>query len=66
MLFPPGIHEWKSDTLVFNTMIDLGNPAITVGPYTLLTVNEGYSAVTQNNGKQVILQGGKMRTLLVH
>ena len=36
----------------------LNDHIIELGPYTLVTVNEGYSAVTQNNGKQVILAGG--------
>ncbi|GMH37700.1 hypothetical protein BSKO_05573 [Bryopsis sp. KO-2023] len=62
-LFPPGMHEWTSDTLNFGKSIDLGTAAIPLGPYTLLTVDDGYAAVTQNNGKQVILQGGHVHFL---
>lgn len=60
VLFPPGLHEWTSDTLRFSEIIDLGEAAISLGPYTLLTVDDGYAAVTQNNGKLVILPGGKL------
>jgi hypothetical protein len=31
---------------------------VELGPYTILTVDEGYAAVTQNNGKQMVLPGG--------
>merc|ERR1719265_1372356 len=30
-----------------------------MGPYTLCTVDEGYAAVTQDNGQQKILEGGQ-------
>lgn len=63
MLLPPGIHEWRSDTMDFVKYIDLENHIIALGPYTLLTVDEGYAAVTQDNGKQVILGGGKVHLL---
>merc|ERR1719424_1565764 len=46
-------------------MIDLSDAVIEIGPYTLVTVDEGYAGVTQNNGKQVILQGGSVN-LLTH
>ena len=59
VLLPPGLHQWKSDTLKFRRMIDLQDHCISLGPYTLLTVDEGYAAVTQNNGKQIILPGGE-------
>ncbi|GMH45445.1 hypothetical protein BSKO_13402 [Bryopsis sp. KO-2023] len=62
-LFPPGLHEWTSDTLTFACSIDLGTATIELGPYTLLTVDDGYAAVTQNNGKQVILRGGHVHFL---
>jgi len=42
----------------FVSQFHLNDHIIELGPYTLVTVNEGYSAVTQNNGKQVILAGG--------
>jgi len=63
VLFPPGLHQWKSDTMNFVKFIDLQDHAIQIGPYTLLTVDEGYAAVTQNNGKQVILPGGHVHLL---
>jgi len=63
LLFPPGIHEWKSDTMDFIKYIDLEDHVIPIGPYTLLTVDEGYAAVTQDNGKQVILNGGHVHLL---
>jgi hypothetical protein len=30
-----------------------------MGPLTLVTVDEGYAAVTENNGKQKIFDGGE-------
>eukprot|EP00397_Hematodinium_sp_SG-2012_P013594 GEMP01013810.1.p1 GENE.GEMP01013810.1~~GEMP01013810.1.p1 ORF type:complete len:488 (+),score=101.92 GEMP01013810.1:165-1628(+) len=65
VLLPPGIHFWESDTLRFENAIDLSQNVITLGPYTLVTVDEGYSAVAQNNGKQHILSGGQVH-LLTH
>ena len=58
ILLPPGIHVWMSHSLRFIKSYPLDDHMIKVGPYTLLTVDEGYAAVTQNNGKQVILPGG--------
>lgn len=49
----------------FQELVDLTSSVIRLGPYTCLTVDEGYSAVTQNNGKQVILPGGGVH-LLTH
>eukprot|EP01059_Diplonema_ambulator_P000006 TRINITY_DN0_c0_g2_i1.p1 TRINITY_DN0_c0_g2~~TRINITY_DN0_c0_g2_i1.p1 ORF type:complete len:565 (+),score=238.47 TRINITY_DN0_c0_g2_i1:78-1697(+) len=65
VLLPPGFHQWKSSTLKFERVIDLNEPVIYLGPYTLLTVDEGYAAVTQNNGKQEIKGGGAVH-LLTH
>eukprot|EP01026_Neomeris_dumetosa_P065961 TRINITY_DN63549_c0_g1_i1.p1 TRINITY_DN63549_c0_g1~~TRINITY_DN63549_c0_g1_i1.p1 ORF type:complete len:426 (+),score=64.28 TRINITY_DN63549_c0_g1_i1:63-1340(+) len=62
-LLPPGIHEWHSQTLFFDKLIELRDHVIPLGPYTLLTVDEGYSAVTQNNGRQSILPGGSVYLL---
>ena len=45
-------------------MIDLNEPVIFLGPYTLLTVDEGYAAVTQNNGRQEIKNGGEVHLLM--
>lgn len=66
ILLPPGLHSWRSETLRFEKMIRLdGSPVVVVGPYTILTVDEGYFAITTNNGRQVILEGGKCH-LLTH
>lgn len=58
VLFPPGIHVWTSETLKYKEAVSLDQHVLKLGPYTLLTVDEGYAAVTQNNGKQEILGGG--------
>merc|ERR1712100_74838 len=63
VLLPPGLHEWQSQTLKYVKSVDLNNSIIKLGPYTILTVDEGYCAVTQNNGQQVILQGGETHLL---
>ena len=60
MLLPPGLHQWQSPTINWSRMIDLEKSVIEIGPYTLLTVDEGYSAITQNNGKQHVLPGGQV------
>lgn len=59
VLLPPGLHQWNSPTIEFVQLIDLAASVIKLGPYTLLTVDEGYSAVTQDNGEQKILEGGR-------
>lgn len=59
ILLPPGLHQWVSDTMNFESAIDLANSVIRLGPYTLVTVDDGYAAVSSNNGKQVILDGGE-------
>merc|ERR1719350_2017545 len=58
VLFPPGIHVWTSETLRYKESVSLDKHVLHFGPYTLLTVDEGYAAVTQNNGKQQIMPGG--------
>ncbi|KAK3240046.1 hypothetical protein CYMTET_50070, partial [Cymbomonas tetramitiformis] len=63
VLLPPGLHQWKSDTLQFHRSIDLSSSVTNLGPYTLLTVDEGYAAVTQNNGMMAVLPGGSMHLL---
>merc|ERR1712048_204314 len=63
VLLPPGIHVWTSETLKYHSAVSLDQHIISLGPYTLLTVDEGYAAVTQNNGKQQILAGGKTHLL---
>jgi len=58
VLLPPGMHQWTSDTLRLSELIDLSAAVIYIGPFTLLTVDEGYAAITQDNGKQRVLPGG--------
>lgn len=65
VLLPPGLHQWRSSTMLFEKVVDLTQPVIPLGPYTLLTVDMGYEAVTQNNGKQEVLAGGAVH-LLTH
>ena len=54
------MHQWQSSTLKFVEMIDLNQPVIKLGPWTLLTIDQGYTAVTQDNGKQIMLEGGSV------
>jgi len=63
VLLPPGIHVWTSESLEFHRAVALKDHRITLGPYTLITVDEGYAAVTQNNGKQMVLPGGHTHLL---
>jgi len=65
VLLPPGMHQWRSATMCFDKCVDLTKPVIALGPYTLLTVDKGYEAVTQNNGMQQVLEGGAVH-LLTH
>jgi regulator of protease activity HflC (stomatin/prohibitin superfamily) len=64
-LLPPGMHSWTSETMMFKHLKLLDDHVITLGPYTIVTVDEGYSAITQNNGLQVVLDGGETH-LLTH
>mmetsp|Transcript_8557 Transcript_8557/g.12213 ORF Transcript_8557/g.12213 Transcript_8557/m.12213 type:complete len:218 (+) Transcript_8557:30-683(+) len=41
VLLPPGLHAWKSETLRYECTYSLENHVIEIGPYTILTVNEG-------------------------
>merc|ERR1712023_607439 len=63
VLLPPGLHEWRSSTLQFKKHVDLNNSMIHLGPLTVITVDEGYSAITQNNGVQMVLPGGATHLL---
>jgi regulator of protease activity HflC (stomatin/prohibitin superfamily) len=63
VLLPPGMHQWQSATMHFISTVDLTKAVINLGPYTLLTVDKGYEAVTQNNGKQEVLGGGAVHLL---
>merc|ERR1719262_1556575 len=63
VLLPPGIHVWTSESLFFVKPVALDDHIVDLGPMTLVTVDEGYAAVTQNNGKQVVLPGGHTHLL---
>lgn len=63
VLLPPGIHVWTSESLEFDRAVALHDHIISLGPYTLITCDEGYAAVTQNNGKQMVLAGGAAHLL---
>lgn len=65
VLLPPGLHQWDNPTLKFEKIIDLSSSLIKIGPYTLVTVDQGYAAITQDNGKQKVLDGG-MAYMLTH
>lgn len=65
VLLPPGIHVWTSESRKFVRAVPLNDHKIELGPYTLVTVDEGYAAITQNNGKQCVLPGGHTH-LLTH
>jgi len=65
ILLSPGLHQWQSPTMALQELIDLNRSVIEMGPYTLLTVDKGYDAVTQNNGQQEVLPGGAVH-LLTH
>jgi len=63
VLLPPGMHQWTSDTLELKELIDLSHPVIYIGPFTVVTVDEGYAAITQDNGRQRVLAGGATHML---
>lgn len=63
VLLPPGMHQWHSGTLKFEKEVDLSQNIVKLGPYTLVTVDVGYAAITQDNGAQVIVPGGETRVL---
>ena len=47
VLLPPGIHQWQSQTMVFDRVIDLNDHVIRLGPYTLITIDEGGEITTK-------------------
>jgi len=65
VLLPPGMHQWDSPTLKFHEEVDLSSNHVPLGPYTIITVDEGYAGITTDNGKQKILKGGTT-TMLTH
>merc|ERR1719463_455547 len=44
--------------MIFEKCFDLNNNIIKMGPLTLVTVDSGYSALTEDNGMQKVLPGG--------
>lgn len=68
VLLPPGLHCWKSDTLRLERMFRLDDnmAVLQIGPYTILTVEEGMVAITVNHGRQVLLEGGRTHLLTHH
>lgn len=63
VLLPPGIHVWTSESMDFKQSFALDDHVLHLGPFTILTVDEGYAAVTQNNGRMCIMEGGKTHIL---
>merc|ERR1719408_696817 len=63
VLLPPGVHVWTSESLYFVKPVALDDHIVSLGPMTLVTVDEGYAAVTQDNGKQCVLPGGHTHLL---
>ena len=59
IVLPPGLHSWKNPTMAFQRLVDLNQPVIAIDPYTLVTVDDGYSAITTDNGKMQVLAGGR-------
>lgn len=59
-----GNHYWADPDVKFIKQINLGESStIALGPYTLVTVDEGFAAITSDNGQQVILRGGTANML---
>merc|ERR1719507_270627 len=44
--------------MAFVKAFDLNNNVVRMGPLTLVTVDSGYAAVTEDNGLQKVLPGG--------
>jgi len=66
IVLPPGLHSWTSETLRFENMHRLDeSPVLVIGPYTLVTVDQGYVGVSSNDGKLHILDAG-LTHLLTH
>jgi len=65
IILPEGMHYWNSPTMKFFKIIPIDQHVVELGPMTLVTIDEGYCAVTQDNGAQKILEGGMIH-LLTH
>merc|ERR1719420_952947 len=44
--------------MMFERFYDLNNNIVNMGPLTLVTVDSGYCALTEDNGMQKVLKGG--------
>uniref|UniRef100_A0A7S3LR24 Band 7 domain-containing protein n=1 Tax=Aplanochytrium stocchinoi TaxID=215587 RepID=A0A7S3LR24_9STRA len=60
IVLPPGYHQWKDEKLEFKQFCNLSAPHVSIGPFSILSVDEGYSAITINNGKMDIKKGGNV------
>lgn len=58
VLLPPGPHVWTSETLIYKDSKSLNKNVIDLGTLTIVTVDEGYAAITSDNGQQKVLMGG--------
>ncbi|CAK0799132.1 unnamed protein product [Prorocentrum cordatum] len=65
VLLPPGIRVWTSDARSYKRATCLDQHMVSLGPYTLIAVDEGYAAVAQNNRKRHVCPGGATH-LLIH
>ena len=63
VLLPDGYHAWTHETMHFERQMPLDLEVVQLGPYTLVTVNDGFVGITQDNGKVTILEGGRPHVL---
>jgi len=63
LVLGPGLHSWHDADCAWKGLVDLNSNCIRLGPYTLLIVEEGFAAITQDNGKQDIKLGGTAHML---
>ena len=52
VLLPPGMHQWRSSTIIYKGAFDLNNNVIQLGPLTLVTVDEGYLRSRRTTGSR--------------
>lgn len=48
VLLPPGLHSWINETMTYEGLYSLDEHVISIGPYTILTVDEGYVMLKSN------------------
>lgn len=61
-LLAPGTYQWFSVSVTFLASVDIRGERAALGPYTLVTVPEGFVAVTFNNGELIVLGNGPSRS----